>query len=37
MAVKKIAAQEAGTISMPNTTNTPESWTELVTTIPKLA
>jgi hypothetical protein len=34
---KKIAAHEAGTISRPNTTSTPASWTELVTTTPKLA
>ena len=34
---KKIAAHEAGTISRPKTTNTPDSWTELVTTTPKLA
>ena len=37
MPVKKIAAHEAGTISRPKTTNTPDSWTELVTTTPKLA
>ena len=34
---KNIAAHEAGTISKPKTTSTPDSWTELVTATPKLA
>jgi len=37
MPAKNIAAHEAGTISRPKTTSTPDSWTELVTTTPKLA